>query len=93
MHARVKHDELTRLILRYLIHHPDACDTIEGITHWWVTREVIEVKIEEVSDVLTVLLRQDLVLKKTAVNSVVMYTINKAKLDEIKEIIANPLDR
>ena len=28
--------EITAAILRYLDDHPDAADTVDGITQWWI---------------------------------------------------------
>ncbi len=31
--------DITQEILRYLEHYPEAKDTIDGITQWWLRRE------------------------------------------------------
>lgn len=35
-------------ILQYLQMHPGACDTLEGITAWWLTRHRIDITLAEV---------------------------------------------
>jgi len=85
----VKRAELLRLILQYLLQHPDASDTIEGITHWWVSREIIKLKIAEVSDVVSELVSQGLLLQRLTGNSVVVLSLNKGKIDEIRRIVNN----
>jgi hypothetical protein len=31
--------EVEEIILRYITAHPDACDSLEGIVSWWLTRQ------------------------------------------------------
>ena len=40
-------DELTNEILKYLLVHPDAEDTLDGIARFWVARQQIELRIEQ----------------------------------------------
>jgi hypothetical protein len=83
----LKTNDLIRLILQYLINHPDACDTLEGITEWWVTREIINVKIQEVSAVVSILISRGLLVEKKTSASVARYHLNKDKVDEIRTLI------
>jgi hypothetical protein len=31
--------DVADMIMRYLIAHPDACDSLEGICGWWLVRQ------------------------------------------------------
>jgi hypothetical protein len=31
--------DVAETILRYVIAHPDACDSLEGICDWWLVRQ------------------------------------------------------
>lgn len=34
--------DLAALILRYISARPDACDTLEGVSDWWLARQRFE---------------------------------------------------
>jgi hypothetical protein len=34
--------DLAAVILRYLASHPKACDTLEGVSEWWLARQRYE---------------------------------------------------
>lgn len=31
--------DLAAVILRYITSHPDACDTLQGVSEWWLARQ------------------------------------------------------
>ncbi|HTK81199.1 MAG TPA: hypothetical protein VL633_02815 [Bacteroidota bacterium] len=78
---------LSHLILQHLLKNPDAGDTLEGITCWWVAHEVIEIRIKEVSEAVDVLVQDGMLVEKTIANSEKLYFVNKTKLDKIREVI------
>jgi len=47
--------QLARHILRYLREHPEAQDTIEGITIWWVSERAIKQWLPQVRTALAAL--------------------------------------
>ncbi len=48
-------------IEKYLIAHPGAADTDQGITDWWVAEMGIEASVGEVMEALELLLRNGIV--------------------------------
>ena len=46
------------MILNYLRKNPDAGDSLEGITRWWLEMERIEISVKEVIDVLEGLIQK-----------------------------------
>ena len=38
--------ELARAVMRYLVEHPQAMDSLEGIAEWWVPRQHVQVDLE-----------------------------------------------
>jgi hypothetical protein len=79
--------EVSREILRYLLRHPDAQDTLEGISEWWLLEETIIRKYAEVEAALTKLVDRGFVLEKSVVNLGTLYCLNKIKTDQITEIV------
>lgn len=44
--------ELAEAILEYLVEHPQASDTIEGIANWWIMRQHVRVEVNILVKVL-----------------------------------------
>ena len=51
-------------ILGYLIAHPDAQDTLEGIAEWWLLEQRITKQTALVSEALSVLVEEGLVIER-----------------------------
>ena len=47
-----KQEEISRKILDYLKKHPNAGDTLEGITMWWLEFERIDRSVDEIAEIL-----------------------------------------
>ena len=73
--------------MRYLLRHPNAQDTLEGISEWWLLEERLVQKYAEVEEALTKLVGKGFVLEKRLFNSDVIISLNKAKKNLIEEII------
>ncbi len=58
-------EEVARIILNYLSKNPDAGDTLEGISRWWLNREKIDVTVDEIAGVLEALIKEGLIEKQT----------------------------
>lgn len=56
----VEDREAARAILRYLVKHPKAKDTVEGIAHWWLEGE--KTKRMNVERAVSLLLARGLIL-------------------------------
>ncbi len=46
------------MILNYLRKNPNAGDTLEGISRWWLNHEKIDVTVDVVSEILEILLKE-----------------------------------
>jgi len=44
--------ELKEAVRQYLVDHPQAMDTLEGIAEWWLTRQDARVELETLARVL-----------------------------------------
>ena len=57
-------DELKKIIVSYLSKHPDSGDTIDGILKWWLLKELIDIRVDEVIEVLAVLVREGVLVER-----------------------------
>ena len=73
-------------ILAYLVDHPKAQDTLEGIANWWLLERTIKFQEAQVKKALSDLVARGLILEKKGSNSQRYYRINKHKYKEIQEI-------
>jgi hypothetical protein len=71
-----KKEKLSEMILEYLRKHPDAGDTLEGITKWWLEFERISVSVDEVSSVLRNLERHGNITTYSSRSGAVFYKIS-----------------
>ncbi len=56
--------DIARKILDYLRKNPDAGDTLEGISRWWVQNECVEQSVDTVAGALETLIMRGLVRKE-----------------------------
>jgi hypothetical protein len=89
--------EIAREILAYLVDHPEAQDTLEGILRWWLPEQEMKFQTNRVKEALSELVKEGLVLiKHESSDSRVHYGINKSKYNEIQAFIkqsSGPLER
>jgi hypothetical protein len=85
MLAELVKQECLKQLLRYMVVHPAAMDTIEGIREWWlrdisqtVSEDTLAMAIEEL-ELIGWLIRRDTAASK------VLYHINPNTLEEIRE--------
>ncbi len=79
-------DEKTRLrrqILSYLLHHPDAQDTVDGIRQWWLLDELIRTSLQEVEAALSCLVEEGWLMRVRRIDSTECYKVNERKREEI----------
>jgi len=76
-------------ILGYLSDHPDAEDTVKGITEWWVLEECLKRQRVEVQRALDELVADGLLVKKPARYSDARYRLSDGKLSELRKLL-NP---
>ena len=73
-------------ILAYLVDHPNARDTLEGIAEWWLLEQQIKFQTARVKDALSDLVARGLILEKKGSNSHIHYRVNQSKYEEIQEL-------
>ena len=80
-------EEVARDILAYLIGHPGAQDTLEGIVEWWLWEQRIRHQMAIVQEALSDLVAENLVLKRQGKDSRTHYRINGRHLKKIRELL------
>jgi hypothetical protein len=76
-----------RGILQYLVKHPDAKDTPEGIYKWWLPEGHSDRGRDEVQRALDLLTSNGWLTKRGTIPSKEFYGINKDRLHEIRSFL------
>ncbi|MDX1656196.1 MAG: hypothetical protein R3310_13375 [Candidatus Competibacteraceae bacterium] len=61
-------------IRRYLRHHPEAADTVEGISHWWLGNPGAWQALETVQQALDLLIHEGVVQKTQTADGKAVYS-------------------
>ena len=79
--------ELVAEILRYLVVHPKAKDTIRGIEQWWLSQSVnVEAK-RKLEESLEFLVAKGWLIERSSPQSPTIYSLNEAELDQVKKFL------
>ena len=65
-----------RYILRYLVDHPEAGDTLDGIVEWWLLNQKIRFETRTVSRAVAELVAQDLIVEQKGPDGRIIYKAN-----------------
>ena len=74
-------------ILAYLVDHPKAQDTLEGIVEWWLLEREIRFETTRVKEALSDLVARGLILEKKGSNSQIHYRLNQSKYKELQQLL------
>ena len=74
-------------ILGYLVDHPGAQDTVEGIVEWWLLEQRIKKATTQVKAVLAQLVAEGLVIAHQGPAGRVYYRVNRQKLRGIRRLL------
>lgn len=74
-------------ILQYLVRHPEAKTTREGIAMWWLQRQRIEQAVDEVYRGLELLVTRGLILERHGPDLRTYYEVNRERLAEVADWI------
>ncbi|HZF20340.1 MAG TPA: hypothetical protein VE008_11610 [Burkholderiales bacterium] len=69
-------DTLAREVATYLSKHPDAADTVDGISRWWLARVRVEEATANVRQALDVLVERGVVVERRLPDGRVVYSAN-----------------
>jgi len=71
--------EIAGEIVRYLMAHEKAADTLEGVAGWWITQRYFETSLELVLKALELLCQQGIICVVPLVDGNLLYSLNKGK--------------
>jgi len=80
-------------LLSYLLEHPKADDTVEGIVEWWLLRQEVQRRTAMVKEVLKELVRKEFVIETSKRDGRLHYRLNPSKRKEIQQAIANEISK
>ena len=84
--------ELEEDIMNYLLDHPEAKDTLDGIQRWWVLEQRVKREMAQVEKAVTRLIQREWLLVRRGVDSQVHYRLNPAKTAEIAAELGRKAD-
>lgn len=74
-------------ILAYLVEHPEAQDTVDGIVEWWLLEREIKFQTARVKEVLCELVAKGLIIEQKGNGSKVRYLVNQSRFEEIRKLV------
>ena len=79
--------EACHYILAYLSDNPEAGDTFDGITEWWLLSQQIKFETRNVSEAVARLVSEGLIEEHVGSDSRKIYRINKARRRDIRTML------
>ena len=79
--------EVSYYILAYLYENPEAGDTFEGIVEWWLLRQTIKFETRNVSDAVTKLVSEGLIVEHAGSDSRITYRVNTTKTQDVRSLL------
>ncbi len=83
--------QIAHKILQYLVKHPDAQDTVDGLVQWWISEQKIRIQIGNVKSAIAELIAEDLILERQGIGSRTHYRVNPGKIKTIESILKSGL--
>jgi hypothetical protein len=74
-------------ILSYLVEHPEAQDTLEGIVEWWLLERAIKSQETQIVKAVAELVAKGFIIEQKGRDSQTHYRINQSKSEEIRKLI------
>jgi hypothetical protein len=78
--------DISEEILEYLSKHPDATDTLEGITEWWLMSQKISYEMERVKLSIQKLVKEGWVIEVKVKDTAARYRFNAIRLNDLRSL-------
>jgi hypothetical protein len=75
---RKEQRQVCRFILGYLLEHPEAGDTLDGIVEWWLLKQKIRFETLVVSQAIADLVAAGLIVIQSGPDSRIIYRANRS---------------
>ncbi len=79
--------DIAKEILNYLSRNPEANDTLEGITEWWLLSRKVSFEMRRVKTAISNLIKDGWIIETRGKNSSVHYRLNPKKRAEINRCL------
>ena len=86
---KISSSALSTAVLSYLVQHPEAQDTIEGIAEWWLLEHRIVETTKALEAILSDLVEQDFLLASQCAEGRIYYRLNRDREREIHRHLRN----
>lgn len=73
-------------ILEYLVRHPEAKDTRDGVINWWIAKPCPDERLAD--QALDALVTEGWILKRDTTSQAI-YSLNHARMQEIRKFLAD----
>jgi hypothetical protein len=80
-------DRVTLEILRYLVEHPSAKDTVSGIQKWWLPESMRVEGKRKTEECLDLLVSKGWLVARTSPRSETIYSLDESRLPEIGKFL------
>ncbi len=80
-------DEVIVEILRYVVAHPRAKDTISGIEKWWLSQSISREGKRKIEALLNLLVAKGWLIGRCSPQSETIYSLNEKELSEINAFL------
>lgn len=74
-------------ILDYLVEHPGAQDTADGIAQWWILERCVKRHAPLVNEAIEYLVERGLIVGRKSKDSKIHYRINRRRAGEISGLL------
>ncbi|MBV8901861.1 MAG: hypothetical protein JOY92_17305 [Verrucomicrobia bacterium] len=76
-------------VLAYLVEHPQAQDTLEGIAEWWLLEQRIRDAVADVEAALSELVTKGFLVARQCADGQTYYGLNRDKEREVRRHLRN----